>query len=132
MSHRLLILNPAPPVPRPPSMTGERQTAMKNIVHTTRTWPPTPACNDQLDYRVRPGAGWLAQEGDRPVHPVGGGGPGRHHPQHRTHLLAIWWMTNLADCLRNYPVFDHASNLGADGTGICPASGDPLPTIMTR
>ena len=81
MSHRLLILNPGSTSTKAAVYDGEHQTAMKSIVHTNQDLAPYPSLYDQLDYRVALVRGWLAQEGG-PVHPVGGGGPGRHHPQH--------------------------------------------------
>lgn len=39
---------------------------------------------------------------------------------------------NLADCLRNYPVFDHASNLGGLMARRLPSLWGSPPTSMTR
>ena len=87
MSHRLLILNPGSTSTKAAVYDGEHQTAMKSIVHTNQDLAPYPSLYDQLDYRVALVQGWLAQEGG-PVHPVGGSGPGRHHPQHRGRRLS--------------------------------------------
>ena len=59
MSHRLLILNPGSTSTKAAVYDGERQTAMKNIVHTNQDLAPYPSLYDQLDYRVALcGAGW--------------------------------------------------------------------------
>ena len=71
---------------------------------------PYPTLYDQLDYRVALVRGWLAQEGmdlSTLSAVVGRGGI-------IPNIVAGGYQVddNLADCLRNYPVFDHASNLG--------------------
>ena len=110
MSHRLLILNPGSTSTKAAVYDGERQTAMKNIVHTNQDLAPYPSLYDQLDYRVALVRGWLAQEGidlSTLSAVVGRGGI-------IPNIVAGGYLVddNLADCLRNYPVFDHASNLG--------------------
>ena len=42
MSHRLLILNPGSTSTKAAVYDGERQTAMKNIVHTNQDLAPYP------------------------------------------------------------------------------------------
>lgn len=88
MSHRLLILNPGSTSTKAAVYDGEHQTAMKSIVHTNQDLAPYPSLYDQLDYRVALVRGWLAQEGVDLSTLVGGGGPGRHHPQHRGRRLS--------------------------------------------
>ena len=110
MSHRLLILNPGSTSTKAAVYDGEHQTAMKSIVHTNQDLAPYPSLYDQLDYRVALVRGWLAQEGvdlSTLSAVVGRGGI-------IPNIVAGGYLVddNLADCLRNYPVFDHASNLG--------------------
>lgn len=110
MSHRLLILNPGSTSTKAAVYDGEHQTAMRSIVHTNQDLAPYPSLYDQLDYRVALVRGWLAQEGvdlSTLSAVVGRGGI-------IPNIVAGGYLVddNLADCLRNYPVFDHASNLG--------------------
>lgn len=88
MSHRLLILNPGSTSTKAAVYDGEHQTAMKSIVHTNQDLAPYPSLYDQLDYRVALVPGLAGPGGGGPVHPVGGSGPGRHHPKHRGRRLS--------------------------------------------
>ena len=110
MSYRLLILNPGSTSTKAAVYDGDRQVAMKSIVHTNQDLAPYPTLYDQLDYRVALVRGWLGQEGiglSTLSAVVGRGGI-------IPNIVAGGYVVddNLVDCLRNYPVFDHASNLG--------------------
>ena len=97
MSHRLLILNPGSTSTKAAVYDGEHQTAMKSIVHTNQDLAPYPSLYDQLDYRVALVRGWLAQEG-----------------------------VDLSTLSAELPGVRPRLQPGrADGTGVCPASGDP-------
>ena len=110
MSYRLLILNPGSTSTKAAVYDDDRQVAMKSIVHTNQDLAPYPTLYDQLDYRVALVRGWLGQEGidlSTLSAVVGRGGI-------IPNIVAGGYVVddNLVDCLRNYPVFDHASNLG--------------------
>ena len=114
MSYRLLILNPGSTSTKAAVYDDDRQVAMKSIVHTNQDLAPYPTLYDQLDYRVALVRGWLGQEGidlSTLSAVVGRGGI-------IPNIVAGGYVVddNLVDCLRNYPVFDHASNLGRQGT----------------
>ena len=110
MPYRLLILNPGSTSTKAAVYDDDRQLAMKSIVHTNQDLAPYPTLYDQLDYRVALVRGWLGQEGiglSTLSAVVGRGGI-------IPNIVAGGYVVddNLVDCLRNYPVFDHASNLG--------------------
>ena len=110
MSYRLLILNPGSTSTKVAVYEEEHPIFVRSITHTNHDLAPFPTLNDQLDYRVALVRGALGQAGIDLASlscVVGRGGiiPG---------IVAGGYVVNddLADCLRNHPVFDHASNLG--------------------
>ena len=70
MPERLLILNPGSTSTKAAVYDGDRQVAMKNIVHTNQDLAPYPTLYDQLDTGVAPGAGLAGTGKNRFVHPV--------------------------------------------------------------
>lgn len=108
--YKLLVLNPGSTSTKAAVYEDERQVLMTSIIHTNRELAPYPALNDQLDYRVGLVRSWLAQEGVD-LHTlsavVGRGGI-------IPNIVAGGYLVDEAmyDCLKNHPVFEHASNLG--------------------
>ena len=110
MAQRLLVLNPGSTSTKVAVYEDSHPLAVKSIVHTNQDLAPYPTLYDQLDYRVALVRLWLAQEGfdlSTLTAVVGRGGI-------IPNIVAGGYLVddNLVDCLRNYPVFDHASNLG--------------------
>ena len=110
MPHLILVLNPGSTSTKAAVYQDTAPLLQKSFQHSNRDLAPYPTLNDQLDYRVALVRGWLAQEGfalSRLTAVVGRGGiiPG---------IVAGGYAVDeaLVDCLRNHPVFDHASNLG--------------------
>jgi len=110
MSDRLLILNPGSTSTKIAVYDNDTSIFVHSIPHTNHDLAPFRTLNDQLDYRVALARGALAQAGidlKTLTAVVGRGGiiPG---------IVAGGYLVDdaLADCLRNRPVFDHASNLG--------------------
>jgi len=110
MSHRILVLNPGSTSTKAAVYEDKHPLISQSLSHTNHDLAPFPTLNDQLDYRVALIRGWLAQENfdlSTLSAVVGRGGiipnivAGGYHVDDA-----------LVDCLRNHPVFDHASNLG--------------------
>ncbi|MEM5780188.1 MAG: butyrate kinase [Lawsonibacter sp.] len=110
MSYKLLILNPGSTSTKAAVYEDEHPLISKSIVHTNLDLAPYPTLNDQLDYRVALVRGWLAQQGLPLAELSAVVGRGGIIPN----IVAGGYLVddNLADCLRNHTVFDHASNLG--------------------
>ena len=110
MKHRLLIINPGSTSTKVAIYDEEQQITSKNITHTSQELAPYPTLYDQLDYRVALVRGWLATEGISLSTLTAVVGRGGIIPN----IVAGGYVVDdqLVDCLRNYPVFDHASNLG--------------------
>ena len=110
MPFQILVLNPGSTSTKAAVYEDEHPLLSKSIVHTNRDLAPYPALNDQLDYRVALVRGWLAQEGFRLSGLDAVVGRGGIIPN----IVAGGYLADdtLVDCLRNHPVFDHASNLG--------------------
>ena len=107
---KLLIINPGSTSTKVAVYEDSHPLAVKSIIHTNQDLAPYPTLYDQLDYRVALVRLWLAQEGfdlSTLTAVVGRGGI-------IPNIVAGGYLVddNLVDCLRNYPVFDHASNLG--------------------
>lgn len=110
MPHRILVLNPGSTSTKAAVFEDERPLLSTSLIHTNRDLAPYPVLNDQLDYRVALVRGWLAKEGfdlSTLSTVVGRGGI-------IPNIVAGGYQVDdaLVDCLRNHPVFDHASNLG--------------------
>lgn len=110
MSYRQLILNPGSTSTKVAVYDDDQPVFVRSIPHTNHDLAPFPSLNDQLDYRVALVRGVLAEEGislSTLSAVVGRGGiiPG---------IVAGGYVVDdtLVDCLKHYPVFDHASNLG--------------------
>ena len=110
MSYRQLILNPGSTSTKVAVYDDERPVFVRSISHDNRDLAPFPTLNDQLEYRVALTRAALAQESIQLSSlsaVIGRGGiiPG---------IVAGGYEVDdtLVDCLKNYPVFDHASNLG--------------------
>lgn len=110
MNEQILVLNPGSTSTKVAVYHGDKAVMTRSLPHTNRDLAPFPTLNDQLDYRVGLARWCLAQEkisleGLSAV--VGRGGiiPG---------IVAGGYVVDqaLLDCLKNYPVFEHASNLG--------------------
>ena len=110
MSHRILVLNPGSTSTKVAVYEDKHPLISENLLHSNHDLAPFPALNDQLEYRVALVRGWLGQQNfdlSTLSAVVGRGGiipnivAGGYHVD-----------DGLVDCLRNHPVFDHASNLG--------------------
>ncbi len=110
MAERLLILNPGSTSTKAAVYQGVQQERMKNFAHSNRDLEPFPTLYDQLDYRVGLVRAWLEEEGEELTGLSAVVGRGGIIPN----IVSGGYLVddNLADCLRHYPVFDHASNLG--------------------
>lgn len=110
MSYKILVLNPGSTSTKAAVYEDDHPLLFKSMVHDNRDLAPYPTLNDQLDYRVALVRSWLAQEGfdlSQLSAVVGRGGI-------IPNIVAGGYLVDdaLVDCLRNHPVFDHASNLG--------------------
>ena len=130
MSYRLLILNPGSTSTKAAVYDGDRQVAMKSIVHTNQDLAPYPTLYDQLDYRVALVRGWLGQEGiglSTLSAVVGRGGI-------IPNIVAGGYVVddNLVDCLRNYPCSTTPPTWAASWPVPLPSPWASPPTSMTR
>lgn len=110
MSFFQLILNPGSTSTKIAVYEDEKPVLEKKLDHSNQDLLPYHTINDQLDYRVGLVRSWLAREKcdlSKLDAVVGRGGiiPGIVTGGYRVD-------EHLVECLRSYPVFDHASNLG--------------------
>ena len=110
MPYTLLVLNPGSTSTKAAVYEDKRQLMVTSIVHSNQDLSPYPTLNDQLDYRVSLVRAWLDREGFdlRTLSAVVGRGgiiP---------NLVAGGYLVDqtLYDCIRDHPIFEHASNLG--------------------
>ena len=110
MSYKILVLNPGSTSTKAAVYEDSHPLMSTSMVHTNQDLAPYATLNDQLDYRVALVRGWLGQQGfdlSTLSAVVGRGGI-------IPNITAGGYLADdaLVDCLRNHPVFDHASNLG--------------------
>lgn len=108
--YTILVINPGSTSTKAAVYDDERPRLSTSIGHTNQELAPFPTLNDQLDYRVELVRRWLEGEGFD-LHTlsavVGRGGI-------IPNIVAGGYLVDeaMADCIRNHPVFEHASNLG--------------------
>ena len=108
--YTILVLNPGSTSTKAAVYEDRRQVRLTAITHTNQDLSPYPSLNDQLEYRVGLVRKWLEEahfDFSTLDAVVGRGGI-------IPNIVAGGYLVDeqMDDCLKNHPVFDHASNLG--------------------